>query len=871
MGAFVLASLIVAICVVQHTLGTSITRLSNDVVPIQSRLVELSDSVSHMFLSQSNLERLSRAKIERMERDHTDEEMAKETLQLLKEQLSEPEIVANAEFPKGATEKLETEVDEFLAARRELFEIAKVTDSLGVSFQETLSGIDADLKLLLQETSAISGILRLRYVLELRKVAKHLERSEEHGDHVRNLIVGDTRIQTEAIDSFNLSAQKLNSLAGKIALAKNIDVLNSLSANEIAQNAQKLQESLQEIQRVLGDDSFADRMAMLTRLTKKLITSIDSDDVTESLSEQRREILLRTRDLRELQKKAEFSAHELQHCTSDLTVFSEIFAEETSEYAEATIGLSRTVSAVIVLVGLLSMVIAAFRVRTSVIDLRLQNGRLSELSSSLAEVNSGLELAVKQRTASLQLVLDSTGDGIFTVDTDGRILPERSKAVVEWFGEPATDAKFWDYLAGDDQQLSDEFWMGFDQIVSDVFPFEVAAAQAPSQLDHNNRTYQLDYREVANDGVLCRVLIIVKDVTARLEAERAELAIKELQVVIGNLLKDRDGFCDAIRECNKLIDGVKNASDLITSRRIVHTIKGNCAIIGFKSISKFIHELESVLEDENRMPSELEIESMREIWNDGLSRMGTFLDTCDQGIIQVTRAELEHVVELLHSKAEYSDILPFVEHCLLEPVDTQLKRLADHAARIALQLDRDIIVSTHDGGLCIPGERLKSFWPTLVHVVRNAVDHGLETAEERTAAGKTGPGNLKFSSDVVNGWMEIQLADDGRGLDWDRIREKASNLNLPCENKEDLIEALFSDGFSTRDQATDLSGRGVGLGAVKAACEELGGSISVRSKVGRGTTFTIRFPWEKGMLVATPRSSQLDSKDIVADQVNESV
>ncbi|MCC9599306.1 Hpt domain-containing protein [Stieleria sp. JC731] len=866
LGAFVLASMIVTICVVQHTLGKSITQLSDDVVPIQSQLVELNDSVGRMFLSQSNLERLNRNEIEQLENDKHDESVALNTLERLHDQLGDPEIVSNPRFPKEAASRLDDEVDGFLQARQHLFDIAKQTDELGSQFQKSHSGIDADLNLLLQETAAISGILRLNYVLEMREIAHHLATGEPHDDHVRGLIVGDTRIQTEAIDAFNLSAQQLNALAGRIAAAKNIDVLNSLSANEVAQTTQKLQKSLDQIERVLTDEAFGDRLEMLKKLTNQLISRIDASGSNQTLASKRREILLRTLDLYDVQRRAEQSAHALQQCTSELTAFSEAFAENTSQTAESTIVISRTATGLIVLIGLASMVIAAIRVRTSVLDLRTQNQKLSDLSNSLAEVNSGLEQAVKQRTASLQLVLDSTGDGIFTVDTDGSILPERSKAVVEWFGEPSENAKFWDYLAGEDSSLSDDFWMGFEQIVSEIFPFEVAAAQAPSRLDHNDRTYELDYREVSTDGTLNRVLIIVKDITAQLEAERAEQAIKELQDVIGNLLKDRDGFCDSIRECNKLIEDVKHAKDLITSRRIIHTIKGNCAIIGFRSIAKFIHELESVLEDENRLPSDIEVESLRGVWDDGLNRMGTFLDTCNQGTIQVTRSELEHVVDLLRSEAEYSDILPFVEHCLLEPVDLQLKRLADHAARIAVQLDRVVQVHTDDGGLCVPGERLKSFWPTLVHIVRNAVDHGLESPDERTAAGKEESGHLRFSSDVKNGWIEIQLSDDGRGLDWDNIRTKATSLGIPCETDEDLIKAMFSDGFSTRDVATDYSGRGVGLGAVKAACEELGGSLSVQSTVGSGTTFIIRFPWEKGMQLSTPRSSLTDSTEIAEQQ-----
>ncbi|MCD0460561.1 ATP-binding protein [Roseiconus lacunae] len=857
LGAFVLASLIVTVCVVQHTLGKSIKQLSTSVIPMQSKLAELNEAVGRMFLSQSNLHTLDQTQIEALENDKQDEHAALKSLAQLKQQLTDPVIVSAKHFPTDATSNLDSEVEQFLDARKKLFHVAKLTESLEQEFKRAQDQVDADLKHLLQETAAIAGILRLKYVLEMRQVAHDLDHEITDQSHLRDLIVGDTRAQSEAIEAFNLSAQKLNSLAGKISAAGNTDILNSLSANEAAQNSLKLRKSLEKIERVLTDDQYQDRLAKLNQLTNMLIERVD--DSNESLAAKRREILLRRQELRQIQNESERSAHILQRCTSSLLAFSERFATETSGTAENTISGSRAATAFIVIIGLLCMIIAAFRVRTSVFDLRSQNERLSELSQSLAEANSGLELAVKQRTASLQLVLDSTGDGIFTVDTDGLILPERSKAVVEWFGEPRENAKLWEYLAGDDDNLSDEFWMGFDQIVSEIFPFEVAAAQAPSRLTLDGRTYELEYREVSSNGTLNRVLVIVKDITAHLEAERADRAIKELQEVIGNLLRDRDGFCDSIRECNKLIESVGTTDDMIFSKRIIHTIKGNCAIIGFRSISDQIHELESILEDDNRLPSDEEVASLNLSWNQGLSRMGTFLDTCDQGIIHVMRSDLERLANLLRNEAGYDDILPLVEQCLLEPVNIQLNRLADHAARIATVLDKKIHVTTDDGGLSLPAERLKSFWPTMIHLVRNAVDHGLESSEERLTAGKSEAGQLWLSSDVVNGWMEISLSDDGRGLDWERIREKATSLGLPADRREDLLEAMFTDGFSTRSEATDLSGRGVGLSAVKAACEMLGGSISVQSDRDHGTEFTIRFPWEKGIQLDTPRQSHLDS------------
>ena len=88
----------------------------------------------------------------------------------------------------------------------------------------------------------------------------------------------------------------------------------------------------------------------------------------------------------------------------------------------------------------------------------------------------------------------------------------------------------------------------------------------------------------------------------------------------------------------------------------------------------------------------------------------------------------------------------------------------------------------------------------------------------------------------------LQPADDGRGIDWERVKEKAASVGMPTGTQEQLAAVLFSDGFSTRDEVSDLSGRGVGMGALKAATALLGGVVEVTSRRGLGTTIRMSFP-----------------------------
>jgi len=136
----------------------------------------------------------------------------------------------------------------------------------------------------------------------------------------------------------------------------------------------------------------------------------------------------------------------------------------------------------------------------------------------------------------------------------------------------------------------------------------------------------------------------------------------------------------------------------------------------------------------------------------------------------------------------------------------------------------------------------------LVHLVRNAVDHGIETPEERKAAGKRETGRIKLTAWREKNNIIIELEDDGRGIDVEKIRQKAvergiiSQLEADSMSEEELKMLVFHPGFSTKDEATEVSGRGVGMDVVKTTVERLGGSVRIFSEKGKGTRIRIHLP-----------------------------
>jgi len=165
---------------------------------------------------------------------------------------------------------------------------------------------------------------------------------------------------------------------------------------------------------------------------------------------------------------------------------------------------------------------------------------------------------------------------------------------------------------------------------------------------------------------------------------------------------------------------------------------------------------------------------------------------------------------------------------------------------LARESGKKIIVQLSGGETEIDKFLVERMMDPLMHLVRNAVSHGLETIAEREAQGKRSEGLLSLSATTAGEMIVIKIADDGRGIDRRLVldRARARGLNQGSTEIDDaaLLDLIATPGFSTRDEADRESGRGVGMDVVKKATEELGGRISLATKLGEGTTFTIELP-----------------------------
>ncbi len=181
------------------------------------------------------------------------------------------------------------------------------------------------------------------------------------------------------------------------------------------------------------------------------------------------------------------------------------------------------------------------------------------------------------------------------------------------------------------------------------------------------------------------------------------------------------------------------------------------------------------------------------------------------------------------------------------PVNTVFMRFHRVVRDLAHSSGKDVTLDIFGGETEIDKKVIDRIGDPLVHLIRNAVDHGIESKEERAASGKPTTSSVRLGAYQDGDHICIEVSDDGKGLNQQAILKKArekgligeADQNLP---EERILDLIFQPGFSTAETITDVSGRGVGMDAVKKAIEGLGGSLRIRSFVGRGTTITITLP-----------------------------
>jgi signal transduction histidine kinase len=483
---------------------------------------------------------------------------------------------------------------------------------------------------------------------------------------------------------------------------------------------------------------------------------------------------------------------------------------------------------------------------------------IGELTRGLESARAAIQAAFERqrelqadlavRNGEMKMVLDNVEQGILTVDRQGRVCAERSAAFERWFGAPADYADLGEHLSAVDPEFGPWFEMGLDGLTDGWMPLDLCLTQMPRQIVHGDRTFEVQWRTIPEDSQdFERLLVVISDVTARLRQEAAEAEQRELSAVVDRILSDRAGFLEFFEETGEMVRRVASEAPppLEEQLRDIHTIKGNSGIYGLSSVAARCHAMETNALESGGRPLAEDLEGLSAAWGALEARLGGLLEQ-GAGTLEVCQWDLGALEEAIAAREPHEALAERVRAWRYEPTARRLERVAEQARALAERLGKGpITTAVEDNGLRLNPASWSGFWSSFIHVVRNSVDHGLEGPGEREEAGKDGPGALALRTAVEGGRFVVSIRDNGRGIAWEKIRAKAVGAGLPARTQADLVDALFADGVSSRDEVSETSGRGVGMGAVKAAVLAMGGQIEVESVPGEGTVFRFSVPAEQ--------------------------
>jgi two-component system chemotaxis sensor kinase CheA len=361
------------------------------------------------------------------------------------------------------------------------------------------------------------------------------------------------------------------------------------------------------------------------------------------------------------------------------------------------------------------------------------------------------------------------------------------------------------------------------------------------------------------------ILLALTDVSRERALKELKEAEENRRSVILKAVSRRQYFADFVREAERLFSRVDalaasgiEGADMESFARDLHSLKGNAAFFCFDKTAHAAHEFEYHVSDSLVLGSPIDLAgngaSLRAAY---ASELDYILDSLGEAwlneleTIQIPTASFLKLERYIKGKyPQDKPLIGYVASCRSLPLRDLFARYPEMVQGLAVKLGKKVKpVAIEGGGFPVLPEQYEGLLSSLVHLVRNMVDHGIEAPRDRELAGKSPEGTITIELAKDRGGLRVVMADDGRGIDLGAVERRARESGLlptgAAATKDELLELLFASGFSTSDEITEISGRGVGMGAVREAVKAVGGNIRVETEMGKGSKFEIVIPFRK--------------------------
>lgn len=508
----------------------------------------------------------------------------------------------------------------------------------------------------------------------------------------------------------------------------------------------------------------------------------------------------------------------------------------------------------------------------------IKNIRMREV---IEEQNRNLEKKVEERTAALAQknrdiasMMANMTQGLFTITQGGLIHPEYASYLETIFEtKRIADRNFADLLFSSTNlsvDVVDQAITAVDAIVGeDEMMYDFNSHCLPSEMiikleDGREKVLETDWDPIAGEGSIEKLMVTVRDVTELRALEReAEGQKRELEIIGQVLAVDARKFrefidtsLDFVTQCREIIQSntTKNLDAIALLFRNMHTVKGNSRTYGLTHIAGVVHAVESTYDDlrkneesvwdQERLLAELadadDIIRKYALINDeklgrstaasasGLSLDPERISGWIEKIQALTASELPPQLQGVVSEA-YSMLVSLDA----KPLGEVIKDVVKSVESLASQLGKEVPnIEIHEADYLIKSEAHGMLNNVFMHVFRNGIDHGIEKPEERKAKAKPTKGTIWVDTITGDNGITLEIRDDGRGIAIEKIYQKAVEKGIysadgPRPSATEIANLIFASGFSTAEAVTDVSGRGVGMDAVKGFLEKAGGGIDI--------------------------------------------
>ncbi|WP_432662394.1 ATP-binding protein [Wukongibacter baidiensis] len=506
-------------------------------------------------------------------------------------------------------------------------------------------------------------------------------------------------------------------------------------------------------------------------------------------------------------------------------------------------------------------------------ELESQKEELESLTLKLGATNADLE----QKNGQLENIFNNVSQGFLTFGSDLRVKQEYSLECRSIFKSDIAGKYFPELLFQDDTEQI-QF---LDDILNKILQeensemVELYIPLLPTEIMINNRYIHISYKLVKDIMTVSgkTFMLILTDITDKKALERQRNEERRLLSMVVKVISNQEVFVELVDEFKDFIKSIKYCT-LINEDcfeecyseiyRQIHTFKGSFSQFDIYDIIDELHDLESRLSKEKEELSRKGVNSIKDLilQRDFENILSTNLKIFEEylgkdffnqkDIIRIKKqkiVEIENKIVKMLPGYEQKQLLSDVRRLRYKPLKELLRSYTESTLKLSQRMGKEIKPFEIGGDeVLVDPKYYSDFIKSLVHVFRNCVDHGIEEPEERYLTEKSEIGLIGCKIEDQKDYVKITISDDGRGINFDKVRRKLWENNVYSQDEiEDLdenklLEAIFMDEFSTETEITEISGRGVGLAAVKNELEKIEGKFEVVTEKGIGTSFIFTLP-----------------------------